>query len=84
LTRLLANLERFIWLNLESSVWVVETHFSEIGKNSGKLSRESSLFLEVKKKLLMAVFKAIIVLFLGKRINLPSRETAGRWEAEQQ
>jgi hypothetical protein len=68
-------------LNLESSVWVVETQFSEIGKNSGKLSRKSFLPFETKKKPLLAFSKAIIVLFLGKKINLPSRETAGRWRS---
>ena len=48
-------------------MWVVETHFSEIEKNSGKLGGKSLLLLKKQKKMLVAVSKAIIVPFFGKR-----------------
>jgi len=43
--------KRLIWLNLESSVWVVETKLSEIGKISGKPSGKAlSLLKETKNR----------------------------------
>jgi hypothetical protein len=61
----------------------VETRFSEIGKNSGKLSKESLFPLKQRKNRLWH-FPRQLLFFLGKKINLPSRENAGGGEAEQQ
>ena len=42
-------LKKFIWLNLECSVWVVETQLSEIGKISGKTSEKALCLLKNTK-----------------------------------